>query len=190
MSKIDTSKFEGYENLTAEEKLALLEGYEFTDATPDYSGYVKKDLFDKLSHQYAELKRQSNANKSEQELKEQERREELESMKSELEDLKTQKAISENKANFISLGYDEALAGETATAMVSGDMAKVLANQKIFQENYRKQIEEEILKKTPRPKAGASNENVITKEQFSKMSIKERSKLKEESPDLYNALTK
>lgn len=43
--KIDITKMEGYrEDMTAEEKLALYSSYEFT---PDYTGYVKKDVFDK-----------------------------------------------------------------------------------------------------------------------------------------------
>ena len=33
-------------DMTAEEKLAALEGYEMPD--PDYSGFVKKELFDVL----------------------------------------------------------------------------------------------------------------------------------------------
>ena len=42
--KIDTSKIQGYADMTAEEKLAALEAYEV-----DTTGYVKKDLLDKAA---------------------------------------------------------------------------------------------------------------------------------------------
>lgn len=46
--KLDLTKIEGYENMTPEEKLKALEGYDVPD--PDYSGYVKKD---RLGHLYS-----------------------------------------------------------------------------------------------------------------------------------------
>lgn len=53
MAKIDTSKIEGYESMTAEEKLAALESVEF-----DLSGYVSKDTADKYASEAAQYKRQ------------------------------------------------------------------------------------------------------------------------------------
>lgn len=45
--KIDTSKIEGFDKMTPEQKLAALESYEI--AEPDLSGHVKKDVFDKTA---------------------------------------------------------------------------------------------------------------------------------------------
>ena len=56
MAKIDVSTIEGYEEMTAEEKLAALEGFELPE--PDYTGYVKKELFDKASSEIAGYKKQ------------------------------------------------------------------------------------------------------------------------------------
>ena len=54
--KIDLTKIEGYrEDMTAEEKLALLDKYEAPGA--DYTGYIKKDTFDKTASELAEAKR-------------------------------------------------------------------------------------------------------------------------------------
>lgn len=44
-------------------------------------------------------------------------------------DLKRSMALSEKKAKLLAMGYDEKLADDTATAMVDGDMDKVMANQ-------------------------------------------------------------
>ena len=57
--KLDLTKIEGYENMTPEEKLKALEGYDVPD--PDYSGYVKKDMYDKTASELAEKKKQLQA---------------------------------------------------------------------------------------------------------------------------------
>ena len=54
--KIDITKLDGYrEDMTAEEKVALYEAYEYE---PDYTGYVKKDVFDKKASEAASLSRE------------------------------------------------------------------------------------------------------------------------------------
>ena len=80
MAKIDTSTIEGYSDMTPEQKIAALEAYE--SAEPDYSGYVKKDVFDKTASELAAKKKELNAKLSEDEKKrrqEQEDREKLQS---------------------------------------------------------------------------------------------------------------
>ena len=57
MAQIDTSTIAGYENMTVEQKLAALEAMNLPD--PDYSGYVRKDLFDKTSSELAEAKKKA-----------------------------------------------------------------------------------------------------------------------------------
>ena len=56
MAKIDVSKIEGYAEMSAEDKLKALEAYEVPD--PDYSGYVKKDVFDKTAKELADKKKE------------------------------------------------------------------------------------------------------------------------------------
>ena len=59
MAKIDTSKIEGYANMTAEQKLAALEAYDHPD--PDLTGFVEKSKLDKATAEAAEWKRKHNA---------------------------------------------------------------------------------------------------------------------------------
>ena len=54
MGKIDVSQIEGYESMSVEDKLKALEGFEIP--SPDFSGHVKKDLFDKTASELAALK--------------------------------------------------------------------------------------------------------------------------------------
>ena len=60
-----------------------------------------------------------------------------------------------NKAKFLALGYDDALAQETAVAMAEGDFEKVFANQQKHQEARDKKVREDVLNDTPKPTGGS-----------------------------------
>ena len=59
-------------------------------------------------------------------------------METELNTLRREKSVSTYTADFLSLGYEENLAKETAEAMADGDFAKVFANQKKFKSELEK----------------------------------------------------
>ena len=185
MSKINVSTIEGYAEMTAEQKLAALEAYEISD--PDYAGYVKKEAFDKTASELAEMKRKHNAMLSEEEKKKQAAEEELTALRAKVEAMEKEKLVSGHKAQYLALGYDEALADATAKALADGDTAKVFANHKKFLETHDKTLKADLLKDTPAPPAGKGSESV-TKEQFGKMGYNERVKLYEENRELYNQL--
>ena len=67
MAKIDISKIDGYADMTPEQKIAALEAFETED--PDYSGYVKKDIFDKTASELAAKKKELNEKLTEDEQK-------------------------------------------------------------------------------------------------------------------------
>ena len=69
MAKIDISKIDGYADMTPEQKIATLEAFETED--PDYSGYVKKDIFDKTASELAAKKKELNEKLTEDEQKKQ-----------------------------------------------------------------------------------------------------------------------
>lgn len=133
----DFTKLDGYKpEMTADEKLKLLDKYEAPAL--DYTGYIKKDAFDRIASELAEAKRQLKAKMSEDEQKEAERAAAEAAIKAELEALRKDKTITEHKSQYLALGYDEKLAGETAKAFADGDMAQVFTNQKLFVENLKK----------------------------------------------------
>lgn len=136
MPKIDTTKIENYANMTTEEKLAALEAFEYEADNPDVERL--KAAVSKANSEAAELKRQLKARMTEDEQKEAERAAKEAEKDALLESLKKDKAVSESKAKFLGLGYDEKLAAETAEALADGDMEKVFANQKLFVENLKK----------------------------------------------------
>lgn len=154
MAKIDISKIEGFESMTAEQKIAALQGFDFPD--PDYSGWVRKETFDKTASDLAAKKKELSAKLTEDERRQQEQDEKWNNMQKELADLRKEKTVAGYKAKLVAQGYDEALADQTAAAMESGDMATVFANNQKFLEGYAKKIVADKLKGTPRGADGGT----------------------------------
>lgn len=154
---IDVSTIPGYAEMTAEEKVKALEGYTFEMPKTDSTEVDKlKQAVSKANSEAAEWKRKHNALLSDDEKKRQESQEAFEKMEQELASLRKEKVIAEHKAKFLSLGYDETLAIETASAMADGDMNKVFSNMAAFQETHDKAVLAQNLKSTPVPPAGTS----------------------------------
>ena len=185
MAKIDTSTIEGYSDMTPEQKIAALEAYE--SAEPDYSGYVKKDVFYKTASELAAKKKELNAKLSEDEKKRRQEQEDREKLQSAYDQLLRDSKISKFKAELLAMGYEDKLASETAEAIVDGDNDKVFANQKKQLEVVQKAARAEALKKTPKPQPDGDGK-AMTLTEFRKLSPQERYAFAEKNPEDYKAL--
>jgi hypothetical protein len=116
-----------------------------------------KTALSKANSEAADYKKQLRSKQSDDEAAAATQKEEHDKLLKENEDLKRSMALSERKGKLLAIGYDEALATETATAMVDGDMDKVLANQGKYLEVQKKNILADQMKKTPRPAAGSES---------------------------------
>ena len=185
MATIDISKIEGYSEMSAEEKLAALESYSFPD--PDYSGYVKKDVADKYASEAAGYKKQLRERMTEEEAAKAKAAEDMATVMAELEALRTEKAVSEYTAQFLGIGYDDALAKSTAAALQKGDMQTLFKNHAKFVQEHEKALKAEMLKATPTPPAGEGS-SVMTKADLAKMTLDEKAAFARENPEQYNKL--
>ena len=183
--KIDISSIEGYENMTAEEKLAVLEAMDIPE--PDYTGWVKKDVADKYASEAAGYKKQLREKMSQDDQKAAQQEEEMAAVKAELESLRQEKAESDLTKRWMGLGYSEELATATAKASVSGDVDAVFKNHAKFLADREKALKSELLKSTPAPPAGDGDKK-ITKEDFSKMTLEEKQKFATENPEAYREI--
>ena len=183
--KINTGKIEGYADMTPEEKIKALEAYELAD--PDYTGYVKKEVFDKTASELADSKKQLREKMSADEIKAKEDAEKQEKLQSDYDALLKKVSISENKAKLLALGYEDKLAGDTAEAMTEGNIEKVFANQKKHLEAVEKKIREDVLHNTPKPEGGSSS-NTMTKEKLRGMSATERYEFAQKNPEEYKQI--
>lgn len=172
-------KIENYESLTTEEKLAAWEAYE-----PDMSGYVSKDVFDKKASEAADLSKKLRERMSEEEAKAAKEAEEKADLVAQLEQLQYEKMVNIYVAQYVGMGYDEALAKSSAEALAKGDIDTVFKNQKAHVAAREKALKTELLKATPTPATG-SPESGVTKEEVNKMTLAERAKFADENPEKY-----
>lgn len=188
-----TDKIEGYAEMTAEQKLAALEGLDIEESTNNNDSEIQKlkDALNKASSETAGYKKQLREKQTEQERLDAERKEKEAEKDALLEKLLREKNVSEYKASLLDAGFDSELADKSAGFLVDGDMKSFLGNLKTFSTGVKKSVEAELLKKTPDlngTNAGVST--TISKEQFDNMGYAERVALKQENPDLYNSFTK
>ena len=174
----DWTNVEGYrEDMSADEKLALLDNY--TQPTPEPEptpepkpeqkpapapkptpepapkpGYISKREFDKVSSQLADAKRQLRSKMSEEEAREADRQAEIAAREEELKSLRRDKTLSNHKASFMGLGLGEDLATEAATMLADGDNDGLFDALKRYQLGFEKQLRAKILAETPKPPTG------------------------------------
>ena len=155
--KIDTAKIENYAEMTAEEKLAALEAYEFDAPAPKEPEDVAK-LKAALSNANSEAKKwkdELRAKQTEAERAEAERKEHEQEVENELRSLRRDKTISGYVAQCLALGYDKDLALQAAEAMADNDAAAIMACQQEFLEAKQKEFEATALNRQPTLSHGA-----------------------------------
>ena len=139
--KIDTTKIAGFDEMTAEDKLNALLGYEFEEPL--------KNALSKANSDAAEWKRQFREKQTEAERAEAERKEHEAAVEEELRTLRRDKTIGGYVAQCLALGCDKDLALRAAEAMADGDAAAVLSCQQDFIEAKKKELEATALNKQP-----------------------------------------
>ena len=150
--KIDTTKIENYAEMTAEEKLKVLEEFEFEAPAPkDTSEEVNKlkTALSKANSEAADWKRQLREKQTEQERADAERKEREAAVEEELRTLRRDKTVSGYVASCLALGYDKDLALKAAEAMADNNAAGIMECQQTFLENKKKEYEAASLNRQP-----------------------------------------
>ena len=174
------------EGMTLEEIETALEGIELP---ADNSAEIErlKTALSNSNTEAANYKKQLREKMTADELKAKEDAESREKLQNDYDELLKKVTLSENKAQLLAIGYDDALATETAEAMVNGDLMKVFLNQKKHIEAVEKKVRSELTKGTP--KANGGNPDIgVTKEALLKMSSGDRLKFSQEHPEEYKKL--
>ena len=169
MAKIDTSKIEGYSAMSAEEKLAILEGLDINDGTSEIENYKK--MISKANTEAAEWKRKHNALLTEDEKAKAEKDAAFEAMKERVETLEKEKTVATYNASLVAMGYNAELATKAATALADGKINEVFAYMKQHGDNKEKELRAEILKSTPTPSTAGGVDKPLTADEI--MAIKD-----------------
>ena len=191
MAKIDVSTIDGYADMTAEEKLAALEAFEFDDHSSELADLEKyKDATTKATKEASEYKKQLKALQDQQKTGSSKADATIAQLQEQVAELTRQNTISSYTAQYVALGYEAELAKATAIATADGDVATVFENQQKFLEQYYKDVKADILKQTPGPSKGGTGKQApaMTLEKFRKLSQQERMKFAAEYPEEYSKL--
>jgi hypothetical protein len=143
-----------------------------------------KNAVSKANSEAAENKRKLRETLSDSEQKAQQEADRVAKLEADYAKLLHESTVTQRKADFLALGYDEKLASETAEALVSGDFATVFANQGKHQSNLEKKYKVDALKDTPKPEGGTGGGI-----DFAKLTLTEKAKMKLENPTLFNELS-
>lgn len=147
--KIDVTKIEGFDSMTAEQKVEALTAFEYDDNKALLSqrnaeaAAKKKEIED--------LKAKLAAKMTADEKAEADRLAADKAKDEELKALRRQVFISDNAAKYAGLGYSPEDARKTAEALADGDLDTVFAQQKAYADNLRASIVAEALKGTTPP---------------------------------------
>ena len=152
MAKIDTSKIDNYENMTADEKLAAILAMDVDD-TAEIDRY--KNAASKANSEAAAFKKTA---------KDSEAR--IADLEKKLADMEKDKRIANLKASYLKLGFDDDLAEKTAQAYIAGDDETVVANHAAVNAAKAKENEAASLKSMPRPAGGG--EKTLTRDDIYK----------------------
>lgn len=185
MAKIDVSLIEGYDELSAEEKIKALEGLEMPE--PDLSGYVRKEVFDKTASELSEKKKELTQRMTEEEANKLKEEEERNRLQKNYDELLRKVTVTEHTKKLLGVGYPEDLATETAEALANGDFDKVFGNVKKHLTSFEKNLRAELLKDTPKPVQEGTQKG-MTKEDLLKMNWNDRYKFSQEHPEEYKQI--
>lgn len=133
-------------------------------------------------------KKQYQEKLSEEDRKKEEQEEQNATLMQELETLRAERNIAKHKSELLSIGFDDAIAQDVASALNEGDNAKVFDGLRKFIEVHDKQLRENAFRTNPTLKAGTAGK-AVTKEQFDKMDYLQRLEVFNNYPDLYKEYT-
>jgi len=184
MAKIDTSKIEGYAEMSAEDKVKALEAWEYDDNSAEVERW--KLACNKACTDAATWKHKYQETQSDDAQKQAAESELIAALRNELDTMRKEMSLMEFKAEYIRIGYPDNLAGEIALALVEKNFDGVIALQQEFLDKQSSKARADALTKTPKPPAG-SGERMISVDDIRKMPFEERIAFAQQYPEQYKA---
>ena len=148
--KIDPSKIEGFDNLSADEKVAALLNQEIEVEQTEPADVTKlKTSLSKANSEAAEYKRLLREKQTEAERAEADRAEREKALQDELASYRDKERISSYKAQLMSAGVDSETADLMAKSLPEGVQDEYFLATKSFLDNQRQKLLTESINKQP-----------------------------------------
>ena len=150
---------EGYAEMTAEQKLAALEGLEKPEA-PSVDKEIEryKQAASKANSEAADYKRKLAEKMTEDERREAERAEELEKLREEVAESRRRETVAQHKAQYSALGFADDLATIAAEATANNKPDEMFNAFKTFLGAHDKDYKDQLLRSGSEPPAGSGKE--------------------------------
>lgn len=143
---------------------------------------------DKTSSEAADYRKKWKESLTETERASQEKAEAEAARQAEFDDMKRRLAINDLVSEYMDREFPRDIATKIATARYDGDNDTVNAIEKQMDEAKRRKWEADFLKSRPDINAGTGTAPTLSKEDFDKMTLMEKSKLKRENEAEYKRL--
>lgn len=150
--KFDTSAIEGYENMSPEDKIKALESFEFDDHSEEIERL--KSSVSKANSEAAEWKKKHNSQLSDDERAKAESEARVRELEAKVQEFEARERTSGYKADFLGLGFNPDLAGQTAEALTNGDTKTLFANLKKALTEHDAKFKSELMGDITPPPAG------------------------------------
>lgn len=171
--KIDPSKIEGFDNLSADEKVAALLNQEIEVEQTEPADVTKlKTSLSKANSEAAEYKRLLREKQTEAERAEADRAEQLKAMQDELASYRNRERISTYKANLMGAGIDEPTADLMAKSLPEGVSDEYFQATKSFLDAQRKNAEIAALGKQPSLSVGTPPKGMTKEDEIVAIAMK------------------
>lgn len=167
--KIDTSKIDGFDKMSADEKLKAIFELEEDNSSTEEMARLKRAV-DKATSEAADYKRQLRAKQTDDEANKAAAEEKQRELTEKYEALLRESNLSKHAAKFKSLGFGDSEAAEAAEALLDGDFDKVFAATAKAKTEFERTIRADVVKNsTPRPEQGSGGKTQMTKEEILKI---------------------
>ena len=184
---IDTSKIEGYAEMSAEDKVKALEALEIPeDNSAELERY--KNATTKANSEAAEYKRKLKALEEKAAEGTSDSEKKMAELEEQIKTLHREKAVTERKASFLKFGFDEDSANKAAEAFTNGDSEAFFDTMGSFLTEHDKSFKAELLKSTPRPEGEGGRAPTMTLDALRKLSQAERYQFAKDHPEEYQKL--
>ena len=186
--KIDVTTIEGFDGMSAEEKVNALLGVDL----PDQSNEIERlrSSLNKATSEASEWKKKHNALLSEDQRKSEEESEQMNALREELETLRKEKTVSNFTARLLENGYAKEEASKGAQLLAEGNIDAFFGTLSTYKGNLEKSIKAELLKNNPVPESHGGSDTIMTKEKYNKLSMHEKMVFMNEHPEEYASMKK
>ncbi|MBQ5374656.1 MAG: hypothetical protein IIU51_08920 [Bacteroidaceae bacterium] len=172
--KVDPSKIDGFDKMTADEKVAALLGQEIeVDAPLESSEVIKlKNAYNKACEEAGNYRKQLREKQSEAERADADRAEQLKAMQDELASYRNKERVSSYKAQLMAAGIDPDTADLMAKSLPEGVSDEYFQATKSFLDAQRKNAEIAALGKQPSLSVGTPPKGMTKEDEIVAIAMK------------------